>query len=654
MRPKHYHEIEELLKKGHESEARNLCERLCKEAPQDVDAWQQLGMLHIQAGDYASARECLQRVIELSPEDTAARYNLAKILSLQGHLQEAVAQYEQVVRAEPGFAAAWNNLGNLLFNLGRLREAEPVIRRALELAPKPGLYATLGWVLTDLQRHAEAREYLQQALQFDPHNAEVHFSLGVVSKAQGKAMEAMAHFRQAIDRNPDMARAYANMGMVLEDLGRVAEAVGYFEKFLELQPDEPGRYSNLSNLLFLQSYNVLLPPREMLEAHQAWDRIHGGAEKAATFTHARNGSPDKRLRIGYVSPDFRNHPVSYFIEPILAAHDHERVEVYCYAEVALPDAVTQRLQGHAHVWRSTVGMGDEAVARMIHEDGIDILVDLAGHTAGNRLQAFTYRPAPVQATYLGYFTTTGLSTMDYWISDEVLHPQDTVELASETIYRLPRCCVGYVAPEDSPEVMARPAGEDGMILGSFNELTKLTPAAIRLWSLVMTALPDARLLLKARRLDNASVQEDLAQRFAAHGIPRSRLIFYPRTASFRQHMATYGEMDIALDPLPRTGGTTTMEALWMGVPVVTLAGERFIERLSASVLAAIGLEELVAESEADYIDKVCALAADHERRQALRSSLRQRMSESSLCNARSLARAMEDAYADMWHRYITG
>jgi predicted O-linked N-acetylglucosamine transferase (SPINDLY family) len=389
----------------------------------------------------------------------------------------------------------------------------------------------------------------------------------------------------------------------------------------------------------------------MLAAHREWDRVQGAAGRAHGYTHVAQGGADKRLRIGYVSPDFRRHSVSYFFAPILAHHDRDKVEVYCYAEVNHADEVTQRLQGAAEHWFSTVGLSDEAVARQIHEDGIDILIDLAGHTRGNRLGVFTYKPAPIQATYLGYFTGTGLAAMDYWLTDEVMSPLDTIEATVEEPYRLPRSCVVYQAPAQAPAVVARSA-EAVLTFGSFNDLSKLGPRVVPVWSEILRRVPASQLLIKAQQLAADNERTRLLEAFAAEGIGPERLELRSYAANVTEHLAQYGEVDIALDAMPRTGGTTTAEALWMGVPVVSLAGRRFIERLSASMLEAVGLSELVSADEAGYIETAVALAAASSKRAVLRQALRSRMLSSPLCDAAGLAQALEEAYRHMWRRWL--
>jgi predicted O-linked N-acetylglucosamine transferase (SPINDLY family) len=313
---------------------------------------------------------------------------------------------------------------------------------------------------------------------------------------------------------------------------------------------------------------------------------------------------------------------------------------------------TQRLCGMAEHWRFAGSQSDAALARLIYEDGIDILVDLAGHTGGGQLGAFTFRPAPVQATYLGFFAGTGLAAMDYWITDEVLHPPDTPEQAVEEIYRLPRCWVCYRPPEDAPPVAPCPNTDERVVLGSFNGLSKLSPALIETWSQLLHALPGSRLLLMDKHFRETATQVRLVKRFEAHGVASHRLVLR-KGAPFREYLAAYATVDIVLDAFPRTGGTTTAEALWMGVPVVTLAGQRYVERISASKLASIGLTALITTSRQAYLERAIAMAHDPGLRAVLRTTLRDRMAGSPLCDASGLARAMEAAFESMWMRYVS-
>ncbi len=534
-------------------------------------------------------------------------------LLASGRLAEARTLCEAHCKAHPDDSAAWSTLGIIHIRLGKPREAARCFRHILGR---------------------------------DPANAGAHYNLAKLLARAGRPDKAADHYHEAIAAHPDFPQAHYNLANLLKEEGDLEAARDHYLMALRLRPDYVRAHCNL---LSLYSYNVMLPPEAMLEAHRAWDRLHGGAARARTFSHQRDGEPGQRLRIGYVSPDFRHHAVSRFFEALLAAHHREDVEVHCYAQVPRPDAVTERLRQLADGWRFIHGMDDETAARRIHADGIHVLVDLAGHTADNRLGIFTYRPAPVQATYLGYCTTTGLTTMDYWITDRWLNPPDTEERASETLYRLERCWLCYTPPREAPA-----PGRDGdpaPTFGSLNNLVKLTPAVVTLWSRILRAVPGSRLLLKTWQLSQPRTRRRLVRTFAEHGIGAERLILEGATPDY---LESYRRMDVALDPFPRTGGATTADALWMGVPVVSLAGGRYIERQGLTLLHAVGLDELVAVDEEAYLSKAVALVRDPARLSLLRENLRPRMATSPLGDAAGLARALEDAYRDMWSRHLAG
>jgi len=567
----------------------------------------------------------------------------------ENRLEEANASCLKLCQQNPGNPRAWFELGCINAQLGNLDKAAESFQHVLMILPRHAeSFFNLGKISTLQNRADLAIQFYQKALQSQPDYIEAYNNLGNLYRICGKPSAALEIFQRAARAaQPSFNGLYKihdNIASTLQETGNLKEALQHYRRALALKPDYAEAHSNL---LFLLSYNVLCSPQEMLEESKQWDQTHGARR---LFSHTQHGNPQQRLRIGYVSPDLRRHAVSYFLEPILAHHDPQQVEVFCYAEVKHPDEVTLRLQQLSHHWRSTVGMSDEDLAQKIHDDGIHILVDLAGHTANSRLRVFTFKPAPIQVTYLGYFATTGLNAMDYWLSDEVLHPADTTELAVETIYRLPRCCLTYQPDIQTPPVTQRPDGP--VVFGSFNQLTKTSPQAVQLWAEVLHAVPDSRLLIKSKQLADATMRETLLARFEAQGIDPARITPMPHAPSLREHLATYGQVDIALDTIPRTGGSTTTEALWMGVPVITLAGERFIERLSASMLNALGLSECVASSREEYIHKAIKLASDYPHRTQLRHTMRQRMETSPLCNSQDLAHTMELAFRNMWEKFI--
>jgi len=608
-----------------------------------------LALLLLSQGEIDNAISHLKTALDLQPNSAELQFFMGNALLDQNNTPAAILHFRRALKLRADYHEACHKLGVALYQCGKLEEAEQSLRQFLQAHPQAAdAYNNLGVVLNARGLLVAAEHAFRQALEREQDYAAAHNNLGIALRNQGKLSMAIEHFRLAQQLDPHNADIRNNLGDIFKEQGKLDAAIEHYQEALKLRPEF---HQVHSNLLFILSYNVLYPPEEMYEAHLAWDKIQGKAGKALAFKH----TPDKktveqRLRIGYVSPDFNDHAVSFFLEPILKAHNRQQVEVFCYAEVNNPDAVTRRLQAQADHWRSTVGLSDEAVAQLIFADGIDVLIDLAGHTAGNRLKAFTYKPAPVQATYLGYFTTTGLATMDYWITDEVLTPMDTVELATETCYRLPRCCLTYQASAAAPDIVQ--PDHEHITFGSFNQISKMSADAIALWSAVLRAVPDSKLLIKAKQLADMGVQSKVQQQFAEHGIAAERLILLSATASYREHLAIYGQVDIALDTIPRTGGSTTADALWMGVPVITLAGERFIERLSASMLNALDLEELITHSREDYVACAVALAQDPDRRRILRASLRQRMAHSPLCDATGLARALERAYRTMWQRFL--
>jgi predicted O-linked N-acetylglucosamine transferase (SPINDLY family) len=368
--------------------------------------------------------------------------------------------------------------------------------------------------------------------------------------------------------------------------------------------------------------------------------------------HPNHPDPERRLRVGYVSPDFREHSVSAFLDPVIAGHDRRWFEVFCYAEVVRPDDTTARFRGLSDGWCSTLGMTDGAVAGRIRDDGIDILVDLAGHTAGNRLRVFAERPAPVQVTWLGYPNTTGLSAMDYRLSDAVADPAGEADaLHSETLVRLANGFLCFAPPADAPEVGETPALATGQVtFGSFNNLAKVTPDVVEAWADILNRIPNSRLVLKSRPLADEKTRERYLEMFGAHGVDPGRVELCSWIASKSGHLGAYERLDIGLDPFPYNGTTTTCEALWMGVPVVTLGGDRHAGRVGASILARVGLAGLVAETKADYVEQAVALAGDLDRLSALRGGLRSRMEKSPLCDAGGFARDIEAAYREMWRR----
>jgi predicted O-linked N-acetylglucosamine transferase (SPINDLY family) len=448
-------------------------------------------------------------------------------------------------------------------------------------------------------------------------HATVRHYMANVLKAQGRMKEALVQYRQALDLNPAMAGAHSDM-------------------LLALNYDPPDTAS-------------------MLDEHVKWGRRHGYAGPN-TFQHRNSRETDRPLRVGYVSPDLHKHAVTFFFEPLLAHHDRSKIVPVCYSLGRKSDEVTVRLHSAAAEWRNAFAMNDEQLAGQIHADRIDILVDLAGHMGENRLPVFSKKAAPIQVSWLGYPNTTGLTAIDYRLTDAVVDPPgQTDRFHTERLIRLPRGFLCYQPPASAPPVGPLPVLAAGAVtFGSFNNLSKIASGTIEAWSEILRAVPGSRLLLKNASFTDIPTREPYYRMFEEHGIGRERLDFRGIHLELTDHQLAYHEADIALDTFPYNGTTTTCEALWMGVPVVALAGDRHAGRVGVSILTQLGLTDLIADSSRDYVRIAVELANDRARLSGLRNSLRQRMADSPLCDATSFARAVEDAYRVMWLKWCEG
>ncbi len=621
--------------------------------PRDAESHSNLGTILQDLGRLEEADTRLRRALDINPDYAEAYSNLGNILQNLGRLDEAEAICRRALQIKPDFAEAYSNLGNILQNLGRLDEAEASCRRALQIKPDfIEAHINLGVALQDLGRLKEAETSYRWAVKIRPDLAEAHNNLGNVLRQQGRLDDAEASYRRVLEIKPDFVEAYINLGSIFQDLGRLDDAVASYRRALEIQPDFTKAHSNL---LFLFGYHTLLDPQEYLSLARGWEQACVPAQDRQGARHSVCRSPGRRLKVGYVSGDYRQHAMSYFVEQLFAHHDKSRIELFAYSTQGLQDAVTERLQALVAHWVPLMGIPDASICERIEADSVDVLIDLSGHTKHNRLSVFARRAAPVQAHYLGYFASTGLAEMDYWIGDDILTPAVTDSHFSERVWRLPRVWVSYDGKSGAPVPNWRPTGNGTIWLGSFNNLGKLTPATLALWAKVLHALPDGRLLLKTKELADARNRQRILDAMATHGISpyRIELQTSSTTPDWTAHMAYYDRLDIALDPIGGVGGgTTTCDALWMGVPVISLEGDRMASRMTASMLNAIGRMEWTAHSEAEYIDKVVALARNVKQRKALRSTQRERMAASPLCDGRSLATALENAYFEMFERWI--
>ena len=600
---------------------------------------------HHQAGRLAEAEGLYTRILAVAPDHADCLHLMGVLANQTGRSDLAVRLIGEALARDGGDAAYHSNLGNALHALGRLDEAGGSYRRALALKPDyAGAHYNLASLLQAQGRCEEALGHFERALALWPEHPDLHSNCGAALMELGRLSEAMARFERALALKPGLAEARNNLGKVCQELGRMAEAEAHYREALRLRPDYAEAHSNL---LMTLTYLLDRSADRLLAEHREYGRRHDGP----VLPHANSRAPGRRLRIGYVSGDFRRHVVGGFFEPVLAAHDRVAVSLHLYSETRRPDGVTAHFKTMADGWRDTAGLGDEALAAQIRADGIDILVDLAGHSAFNRLPVFALKPAPVQVTWLGYPGTTGLAAMDYRLVDPVSDPEDSADThATEALVRLNDGFLCY-RPPPAPEPECEPGP---LTFGSFNNLNKLSQPVQALWAELLHRLPDARLLLKSRQLADPAVARSLRSAFEKRGIAGERLDLRGWTATSEAHLGTYRRLDVALDPFPYAGTTTTCEALWMGVPVVTLAGDRHAARMGASLLSRMGLEELIAADEAEYLEIAASLAADPGRRARLRAELRPRMAASPLADADALTRRLETAYRTMWRRWCDG
>ena len=673
---------------GRYEAAAGLISRAIRAEPGNPDFHNALGAIHQALKKQGEAVACYQKALALAPDFAEAHYNMGDALKEQGRLEEAEAfqqkarvlyrasecynlgndlkaqgifsesieNYRKALAIRPDYAEAHNNLGAALNDQGKPNEAAACYLNALAIKPDYAeAHNNLGVALNTLDRHGEAAACYQRALALVPDFVEACYNLGNAFKSQHKLDAAVENYRKALALKPDYAEAHHNLGNALKDQGNISEAIESFRRALSLKPDFSEAYSSL---LFLHAYQAFLAPGEYLALARGWERacVPEKERKAARdrlLLHPPLAG--RRLKVGYVSGDYWNHAVSYFVEQLFAHHDRARVELFAYSNHGQRDAVTERLQALVEHWVPVSATPDAAVCDRIAADGIDVLVDLSGHTAHNRIGVFARRAAPVQAHYLGYFASTGLNEMDYWIGDATLTPPETGEHFSEQVWRLPRVWVCYDGKADAPPTAWRPDPGGAIWVGSFNNLAKLTPATLALWAEVLRALPQGKLLLKTKELADPGNRRRILGEMAGHGIAPERieLLDAAATPGWVEHLARYNRLDIALDPVGGVGGgTTTCDALWMGLPVITLEGDRMASRMTVSMLDAIGHPEWVARSEAEYVEKVVALARDAEQRKALRSTQRQRMAASPLCDARGLTESLENAYFEMFKRWL--
>ncbi len=536
-------------------------------------------------------------------------------MSRANRLHEARELNYRICQLDPDNADAWHNVGYICMQMNDFQFAESAARRSISISPKrPAPYTVLGASLQKQYRYGEALVVYKHALKLKKENSHVYNNIGEILKLMGDPEGAVQSFRHA-------------QKLLAKDVCH-------------------------SNILLSLNYFDCEDPIEVFQEHQSWGRRFGNL-RAGRHKFANVIDTERQLRIGYVSADFRDHSVAWFLEPILAHHEKKMFHITCYSAVAIPDDTTARLHGQVDEWRNIFKQPDEQVVGQIRNDGIDILVDLSGHTVGNRLKMFTHKPAPVQITYLGYPNTTGIHAIDYRLTDSWADPPGmTDQYYCEKLERLPQGFLCYQPPADAPEVGLSPFTNNGYItFGSFNNLAKITPAVVSAWAAILKKLPNARLLIKTHSFADPGTREIYQTLFNDAGVDAGRVELRGPANTTPYHLSMYGEIDIALDPFPYNGTTTTCEALWMGVPVMVVAGETHAGRVGVSLLSQVGLDEYIAGNVDEYISKAVQLAEHVVTVQHSRKALRDRVANSALCDAESFTHALEKIYRKMWYEW---
>ncbi|MBM4146320.1 MAG: tetratricopeptide repeat protein [Nitrospira sp.] len=619
--------------------------------PDLAAAYINLGLLFYDKRLFDKAIKCYQKALQLNPKSADTYNNLGVIFKEKKQFDEAIDCYQKASQIDPNLPDTYNGLGSVLKEKGRFDEAIEYYQKALQLNPDfHSAYNNLGVVLKEKGQLDKAIDCFNKALQLNPNSAEAYNNLGVIFKDKGQLDDATTSYQKALNCNPKHVMSLCNLGNVHTDQGKLMEAEYYYRLAIQIEPDFASCYSNL---LMMMNYTSHYSAQAIFTEHLQFAKQIAEPLGSVVLPHTNDPSPSRRLKIGYVSPDFRRHSVKYFLEPVLASHSHEQFEVFCYSDTLIPDSITKRLQEYSDQWRNIVGASDEKVAELIRKDGIDILIDLAGHTGQNRMLLFARKPAPIQVSWLGYPNTTGLRTIDYRLVDEYTDPPGlTDQFYTEKLLRLPESFLCYLPDKDCPDISELPALTAGKItFGSFNYFPKVSPETVALWSKILKTIPNSRLIMKALNFSDRTTCQYALEMFAEHDVSAEQITLVSLKPSYREHLVLYNSIDVGLDTFPYNGTTTTCDALWMGVPVISLLGDTHASRVGKSILSNIGLSYLVAKSPDEYLEIAINLSKDLSRLQSLRENCRYMILHSPLTDAKQFTANLEQCYRIIWERW---
>lgn len=670
------------LQTGNLEPAVDLFKKSIRKFKRNPDCHANLGIALLQQNRLEAAQKSMRRALKIDPNHVDALYNLGLVLTELKKPAPASSFFRKVISIAPNHLDAHINLGIGLMVQHDPAGAEKHFQKALEISPgDPRTHNNLGNLKKELGDPEQALICFQEALRLNPDDPQIHYNIAVVLADQGKLDEAISSFRLALSLAPDAADIQNNLGNALLMNKEYNEAIKVYKTLVANAPDFPEGHLGLATCLcyignieegvshYRQaskagielahvgsisnlSYLTGTTPQELLDRHREWDQNYANTTKRAKYSPPGNErSPERKIRLGYVSADLRRHPVGYFLLPVVKNHNQAEFEVFCYSNSESEDDLSSEFQDQCDQWRPISGIEDDEVYERIVDDQIDILVDLSGFTGGNRRFVLARKPAPIQTAWIGYTSTTGMTAIDYFLSDRWGSPPENDPFFSETIVRLPDGWLCYEPPGYAPPVAPLPALTQGYItFGSFNDVKKLRPETIKLWAEVLNQVPQSRLIVKTGLLGYPDVHNYVKEMFDAVGLDQSRVEL--RGPSPHQDLlACYNEIDIALDTAPYSGGLTTLEALWMGVPVVTLAGQTFASRHGVSHLSNVGLEDWITDTEDAFVKCAVDRAGKIDALAELRLQLREQMAQSPVCDASRFTKNLEAAYRKMWITY---
>ena len=680
LEPNNY-ELNKLLKHYQNSEfveAEKLALAITKKFPNHSFSWKVLGSIYEKTERKSKALIAKQKAIAINPKDAEAYCNLGNTFQDLARLNEAEESFREAIKLKPDFAEAFNNLGNVLQSLSKYEEAEDIYFKAINLNPDfIDAYFNLANNFEKLKKFEEAIIYYRQVIKMKPNFAEPYNNLGNILRNFDKQKEAEDCYRKAINLNNTFFEAYNNLAILLHDTGKLEKAEKNYKKAIRLNPDLFMAYNNLarnlyelgkieeaesilkniierkpnlislrSNLLFLQSVTSIDSHLHVEEAKKYGETIKKNSD--LMFERWSCDDESKTLKVGFVSADLKNHPVGFFLEDFLKEIDLSSIKLYAYSLSNHEDDLTKRIKPQFVSWVNLQDKSDNDAAKIIHNDGLHILIDLMGHTINNRLAIFSRKPAPIQATWLGYWATTGVKEIDYIIGDPYRTPFEEANHFTEMIYQLPESSICFSEPSNKIEVKELPAITNGYItLGCFNNLNKMSEENIKVRAEILNSINGSKLFLKNKQLNNFSRKKEVLKRYAKHGIKSDRLIL-EGSSPRGQYLESYNRIDIAISPFPYGGVTTSLEGLWMGVPVINKKGNCFISHVGEAICQNIGFPDWIAENEEDYVLKVVNLASDLEKLNIIRLGLREEVTKSALFDTKKFAKHFQEALWQMW------